>query len=98
MFLVSFFAMLSSVALLVVYYRHYHSKKPKAIIAYSTIFAAAVTLLSSFTFYQIYLFTEGSGALTGNRMPWQFGVFRAVFLMVSAPAVAYAISKVRRGR
>jgi hypothetical protein len=34
MFLVSFFVLLSSVALFAVYYRHYNSKKPKAIIGY----------------------------------------------------------------
>ena len=94
MFLISFFGMVLGVALFSVYYRRYHSKTVKANVIYSTIFAAVITLASSIVFYQICLFSEGT--LTGSGIPWQFGVFRAVFLMVSAPAVAYAISKVRR--
>ena len=100
MFLVSFFGMLFGVALFSAYYRHYHSKDVKANIKYTTIFAAAVTLVSSFVFYQMYLFSEGTleVSLTGSGIPWQFGVLRAVFFMASAPAVAYAISKARRRR
>jgi DNA-binding transcriptional ArsR family regulator len=100
MFLVSFFGMLFGVALFSAYYRHYHSKDAKANIKYTTIFAAAVTLVSSFVFYQMYLFSEGTleVSLTGSGIPWQFGVLRAVFFMASAPAVAYAISKARRRR
>lgn len=96
MFLISFFGMLFGVFLFAVYYRHYYSKNAKAIIFYSTIFAATITLVSSFTFYQIYLFSESS--LTGSGMPWQFGVLRAVGFMASAPAVAYALSKAKSRR
>jgi DNA-binding transcriptional ArsR family regulator len=91
MFLISFFGMLFGVVLFAVYYRHYHSKDAKANIKYSTVFAVAITIVSSFTFYQMYLFSEGT--LTGSGVPWQFGVLRAVGFMASAPAVAYAISK-----
>jgi DNA-binding transcriptional ArsR family regulator len=100
MFLISFFGMIFGVVLFALYYRYYHSKNAKAIIVYSTIFAVAVTLVSSFVFYQMYLFNEGTleAALTGSGISWQFGILRAVFFMVSAPAVAYAISKVRRRR
>ena len=100
MFLVSFFGMVLGVVLFSVYYRHYHSKDAKANIKYTTIFAAAVTLVSSFVFYQTYLFGEGTleVASTGRGIPWQFGVLRAVLFMASAPAVAYAISKARRRR
>ena len=94
MFLISFFGMFFSVALFAVYYRHYHSKSAKSIILYSTSFAVAVTLVSSFTFYQMYLF--GAGSAAGSGIPWQFGVLRAGFFMASAPAVAYAVSKVRK--
>ena len=58
MFLISFFGMLFGVVLFAVYYRHYYSKNAKAIIIYSTIFAVAIILVSSFTFYQMYLFSE----------------------------------------
>jgi len=98
MFLVSFFGMVLGVALFSVYYRHYHSKDSKANIRYSTIFAAAITIASSLVFYQIYLFSHGGIGLTGSGIPWQFGALRAIGLMVSAPAVAYAISKAKRGR
>jgi DNA-binding transcriptional ArsR family regulator len=91
MFLVSFFGMALGVALFSVYYRHYHSKDAKANVKYTTIFAAVITIVSSLVFYQMYLFS--SAGLTGSGLPWQFGVLRAVGLMVSAPAVAYAISK-----
>jgi len=96
MFLVSFFGMILGVVLFSVYYRHYHSKDAKANIKYTTIFAATISLVSSFTFYQMYLFSESS--LTGSGIPWQFGVLRAVGFMASAPAVAYAISKVKSRR
>ncbi|MBN1244425.1 helix-turn-helix transcriptional regulator [Candidatus Bathyarchaeota archaeon] len=95
-FLVSFFGMVFGVVLFSVYYRHYHSKDAKANIKYTTIFAATITIVSSLVFYQMYLFYAGS--LTTSGIPWQFGVLRAVGFMASAPAVAYAISKVRRGR
>ena len=94
MFLVSFFGMVFGVVLFSLYYRHYHSKDAKASIRYSTIFAAAITLVSSLVFYQIYTFGEGS--LTGSGIPWQFGALRAVGFMACAPAVAYAISKVKK--
>jgi DNA-binding transcriptional ArsR family regulator len=96
MFLVSFFGMVLGVVLFSVYYRHYHSKDAKANIKYTTIFAATLSLVSSFTFYQMYLFSESS--LTGSGIPWQFGVLRAVGFMASAPAVAYALSKVKSRR
>jgi DNA-binding transcriptional ArsR family regulator len=96
MFLVSFFGMVFGVFLFAVYYRHYHSKDAKANVRYSTIFAATITLVSSIMFYQTYAFGEGS--LTGGGIPWQFGVLRAVGFMVSAPAVAYAVSKVKSRR
>jgi DNA-binding transcriptional ArsR family regulator len=100
MFLISFFGMIFGVVLFALYYRHYHSKNAKANIVYSTIFAAAITLVSSFVFYQVYLFSEGTleAALAGSGIPWQFGVLRAVGFMASAPAVAYTISKIRRRR
>lgn len=100
MFLISFLGMLFGVVLFSAYYRHYHSQNAKANVVYSTIFAAAITTASSLVFYQIYLFSEGTleAALTGSGIPWQFGVLRGVFFMVGAPAVAYAISKARRGR
>jgi DNA-binding transcriptional ArsR family regulator len=97
MFLVSFFGMVLGVALFSVYYRHYHSKDAKANIKYTTIFAAAVTLVSSFMFYQMYLFSS-AGSLTSSGIPWQFGALRAIGFMATAPAVAYLISKVRKGR
>jgi len=96
MFLVSFFGMVLGVVLFSVYYRHYHSKDAKANIKYTTIFAATLSLVSSFTFYQMYLFSESS--LTSSGIPWQFGVLRAVGFMASAPAVAYALSKVKSRR
>ena len=96
MFLVSFFGMILGVALFSVYYRHFHSKDAKANIKYTTIFAAAITVVSSLVFYQTYLFS--SAGLTGSGIPWQFGVLRAVFFMASAPVVAYAISKARKRR
>jgi len=86
--------MVFGVVLFSLYYRHYHSKDAKASIRYSTIFAAAITLVSSLVFYQIYAFGEGS--LTGSGIPWQFGALRAVVFMACAPAVAYAISKVKK--
>jgi DNA-binding transcriptional ArsR family regulator len=97
MFLVSFFGMVFGVVLFSAYYRHYHSKNAKENIKYTTIFATTITIVSSLVFYQIYLFNY-AGSLNSSGIPWQFGVLRAVFLMASAPAVAYAISKVRRGR
>jgi DNA-binding transcriptional ArsR family regulator len=97
MFLVSFFGMVLGVVLFSVYYRHYHSKDAKANIKYTTIFAATISLVSSFMFYQIYLFSS-AGSLTGSGIPWQFGVLRVVCFMASAPAVAYAISKVKSRR
>jgi DNA-binding transcriptional ArsR family regulator len=96
MFLVSFFGMVLGVAMFSVYYRHYHPKDAKANIKYTTIFAAVVTTVSILVFYQIYLFSAGS--LTSSGIPWQFGVLRAISLLVCAPVVAYAISKVRGNR
>jgi DNA-binding transcriptional ArsR family regulator len=98
MFLVSLFGMLFGVALFAAYYRHYYSKNARSIIVYSTFFAIVVTLISSFTFYQLYLFSSGtlSPASPGSGIPWYFGVLRAVLFMASAPAVAYAVSKVKR--
>jgi DNA-binding transcriptional ArsR family regulator len=52
MFLASFFGMVFGVVLFVVYYRHYHSKDVKANVKYTTIFAAVITVVSSFVFYQ----------------------------------------------
>jgi len=98
MFMVSFFGMVFGVALFSAYYRHYHSKDTKENIKYTTIFATTITITSSLVFYQIYLFSHGGIGLTGNGIPWQFGVLRAVFFMASAPAVGYAISKARRRR
>jgi DNA-binding transcriptional ArsR family regulator len=98
MFLVSFFGMVFGVVLFSVYYRHYHSKNTKENIKYTTIFATTITITSSLVFYQTYLFSHGGIDLTDNGIPWQFGVLRAVLFMASAPAVAYAISKVRRRR
>jgi DNA-binding transcriptional ArsR family regulator len=97
MFLVSFFGMVFGVVLFAVYYRHYHSKDAKVSIVYSTIFAAAVTLVSSIVFYQTYSFNQGAlpFTFTGSGIPWQFGVLRAVGFMASAPAVAYALSKAK---
>jgi DNA-binding transcriptional ArsR family regulator len=97
MFLVSFFGMVLGVVLFSVYYRHYHSKDAKANIKYTTIFAATIAIASSLVFYQMYLFSS-AGSLTGSGVPWQFGVLRAVGFMASAPAVAYAISKVKSRR
>lgn len=97
MFLVSFFGMVLGVVLFSVYYRHYHSKDAKANIKYTTIFAATISLVSNFMFYQIYLFSS-AGSLTGSGIPWQFGILRVVGFMASAPAVTYAISKARRRR
>lgn len=94
-FLVSFFGMVFGVVLFSAYYRHYHSKNTKENIKYTTIFATTITIASSLVFYQIYLFSY-TGSLNSGRIPWQFGVLRAIVLMVSAPVVAYAISKVRR--
>lgn len=93
MFLASFFGMVFGVVLFAVYDRHYYSKDAKTSIVHSTIFAAAVTLVSSLVFYQMYSF--GEATLTGIGIPWQFGVLRAVGFMASAPAVAYAISKAK---
>jgi DNA-binding transcriptional ArsR family regulator len=96
MFLVSFFGMVFGVVLFSVYYRHYHSKDPKANIKYTTIFAATITLASSMVFYQVYSFSQATlnpGALVHSGVPWQFGVLRAVGFLATAPAVAYAISK-----
>jgi DNA-binding transcriptional ArsR family regulator len=99
MFLVSFFGMLFGVALFSAYYRHYHSKDPKANIKYTTIFAAAITIASSLVFYQTYAFSQvTAAALVHSGVAWQFGVLRAIGLLASAPAVAYAISKARRKR
>jgi hypothetical protein len=96
MFLVSFFGMVFGVVLFSVYYRHYHSKDPKANIKYTTIFAATITVASSLVFYQLYSFSQATlnpGALVHSGVPWQFGVLRAVGFLATAPAVAYAISK-----
>ena len=101
MFLVSFFGMAFGVALFSAYYRHYHSKDPKANIKYTTIFAATITVASSLVFYQLYSFSQATlnpGALVHSGVPWQFGVLRAVGFLATAPAVAYAISKAKRGR
>jgi DNA-binding transcriptional ArsR family regulator len=101
MFLVSFFGMVLGGVLFSVYYRHYHSKDAKANIKCTTIFAATITIVSSFVFYQIYSFSQGTldvSALVDRGVPWQFGALRAVGFMASAPAVAYAISKARRKR
>jgi DNA-binding transcriptional ArsR family regulator len=100
MFLLSLFVMIAGVVLFAIYDRHYFSKDVKTNVVHSTVFAAAVTLVSSIVFYQIYLFSEGTleGTLVGSGIPWQFGVLRAVGFMASAPAVAYAISKARRRR
>jgi len=100
MFLVSFFGMVFGVVLFAIYDRHYYSKDAKTSIVHSTIFAAAVTLVSILVFYQMYLFSEGTLGVTlaGSGIPWEFGVLRAVGFMVSAPAVAYAISKVKSRR
>ena len=99
MFLVSFFGMLFGVALFSAYYRHYHSKDAKANIKYTTIFAAAITIASSLVFYQTYAFSQVTAdALVHSGVPWQFGVLRAIGLLASAPAVAYATSKARRKR
>jgi DNA-binding transcriptional ArsR family regulator len=99
MFLVSFFGMLFGVALFSAYYRHYHSKEPRANIKYTTIFAAAITIASSLVFYQTYAFSQVTAdALVHSSVPWQFGVLRAIGLLASAPAVAYATSKARRKR
>jgi DNA-binding transcriptional ArsR family regulator len=99
MFLVSFFGMLFGVALFSAYYRHYHSKDPKANIKYTTIFAAAITIASSLVFYQTYAFSQVTmDAVVHSGVPWQFGVLRAIGLLASAPAVAYAIGKARRKR
>ena len=97
MFLVSFFGMVFGVVLFAVYDRHYYSKDAKTNIVHSTIFAAAVTLVSSIVFYQMYSFGEATLTVTlaGNEIPWQFGVLRAVCFMASAPAVAYALSKAK---
>ena len=95
MFLVSLFGMLLGVVLFSAYYKHYHSKDTKENIKYTTIFATTVTIASSLVFYQISLFSY-AGSLNSSGIPWQFGVLRAIGLMASAPAVAYAISKVRR--
>jgi DNA-binding transcriptional ArsR family regulator len=97
MFLASFFGMVLGVVLFSVYYRHYHSKDAKANIKYTTIFAATISLVSSFMFYQVYLFSS-AGSLTGSGIPWQFGALRAVGSMAIAPAVAYAVSKVKSRR
>jgi DNA-binding transcriptional ArsR family regulator len=96
MFLVSFFGMVLGVALFSLYYRDYHFKDAKANMKYTTIFAAVITIASSLMFYQMYLFNEGSGSLTGSEMPWLFGVLRAIGFMASAPVVAYFIGKARR--
>jgi DNA-binding transcriptional ArsR family regulator len=100
MFLLSLFVMIAGVVLFAIYDRHYFSKDVKTNVVHSIVFAAAVTLVSSIVFYQIYLFSEGTleGTLVGSGIPWQFGVLRAVGFMASAPAVAYAISKARRRR
>jgi DNA-binding transcriptional ArsR family regulator len=101
MFLISFFGMIFGVVLFAVYYRHYHSKNTKANIVYSTIFAAVITIPSSIVFYQTHSFSQGTlnvSQLAGSGIPWQFGVLPAVGFMVSAPAVAYTISKIRRRR
>lgn len=100
MFLLSLFVMIAGVVLFAIYDRHYFSKDVKTNVVHSTVFAAAVTLVSSIVFYQIYLFSEGTleGTLVGSGIPWQFGVLRAVGFMASAPAVAYAISKVKSRR
>ncbi len=101
MFMVSFFGMVFGVVLFTVYYRHYFSKSVKANVVYSTSFAAVITIVSSWVFYQIYSFSQSTlsvSALVDRGAPWQFGVLRAVCFMASAPAVAYAISKARKKR
>jgi hypothetical protein len=76
MFLVSFFGMVFGVALFAVYYRHYHSKDVKANVKYTTIFAAVITIASSFVFYQTYAFSQsgiqiagGSSGIPGSSEP-----------------------------
>jgi hypothetical protein len=104
MFLLSFFGMILGVFLFAIYYSHYHSKSIKANIIYSTLFAATIAIVSSFVFYQTYLFSEGAirPAAIGEPpvgyagIPLAFGVLRAVLFMASVPALAYAISKFRR--
>jgi hypothetical protein len=96
MFLVSFFGMVFGVALFSAYYRHYHSKDPKANIKYTTIFAVTITIASSLVFYQTYAFSQATGPLVHSGVPWQFGALRTIGFMACAPAVAYAISKDRR--
>jgi DNA-binding transcriptional ArsR family regulator len=100
MFLVSFFGMVLGVALFSVYYRHYHSKDAKANVKYTTIFAAVITIASSFAFYQTYAFSQGGIPMAGSSggIPWLFGVLRAVGFMAFAPAVAYVIVKARSRR
>ena len=100
MFLVSFFGMVFGVVLFSVYYRHYHSKDAKANVKYATIFAAVITIASSFVFYQTYAFSQSGIKIAGGSsgIPWQFGALRAVVFMAVAPAVAYVIGKAGRRR
>jgi hypothetical protein len=106
MFLVSCFGMVLGVFLFSVYYSHYHSKDARANIKYTTIFAATITIVSSFVFYQMYLFNVGIPRPAGvgeplvsyAGIPLVFGVLRAVFFMASAPAVAYVVGKAKRKR
>jgi hypothetical protein len=95
MFLVSFFGMVFGVVFFAVYCRHYHSKDVKANVKYTTIFAAVITVVSSFVFYQTYAFSQSGIQIAGGSsgIPWQFGALRAVVFMAFAPAVAYVIGK-----
>jgi DNA-binding transcriptional ArsR family regulator len=95
-FVLSLSAMIVGAALFTIFDRHYFSKDTKTSIIHSTVYVAALGLLSSLAFYSLYTFSENSGitaAHNSGNLTLPYGALRTIIFVGSSLAIAYALNK-----
>jgi DNA-binding transcriptional ArsR family regulator len=95
-FLLSLGVMILGAALFTVYDKHYFSKDAKTNMLHSTIYVAAVGLLSSLAFYSLYSFSQNTGVnelKNSGNLTLPYGALRAIIFVGSALTIANAFNK-----
>jgi DNA-binding transcriptional ArsR family regulator len=92
LYLAGFSGTILGAILFVLYDRHYFSKNTKTNVIHATIFAVGISLLLIPSAYMNYRF-EGASLPNGDSIAWLFMILHALSLLVSAPIIAYNVSK-----
>jgi len=96
LFMLSLLVMVAGASLFVVYDRHYYSKTLKASLIHSAVYAIAVSVMSSLSFYQIYSFNQNALAAqlyATENLSLLFGVLRIAVFLASSPVIAFGLNR-----